>query len=333
MIATRTKATTSTPTSPTRPSFTAAMVCSDDSCPNRNPVDGTARTGASGSVAEGRKGPGGGMSAPSRETPPIGAVPRFVALEAAGEAAPSGWWPLRVGAVSATRSSTRSAAVSVDLASGSGTAPSRRGLGAGATWLSSTRAGVPQPEQNRAPANGDPQWVQNLIKITYNREPADSRPETNTQGVPSSDGGASVSVKRIGAKCRRIAESSGRPRLIASGVTTVAAAEAVGVRWPDGARWFRHAAGMPPISLDEPTGRYLSFSEREEIALLRHQAVGVREIARRLGRDPGTISRELRRNTATRSGKQLYVVAQWKAQQDAKPPKTPKLVDNQRLSG
>ncbi len=57
---------------------------------------------------------------------------------------------------------------------------------------------------------------------------------------------------------------------------------------------------MPPISLDEPTGRYLSFAEREEIALLRAQRVGVREIARQIGRDPGTISRELRRNAATR---------------------------------
>ena len=60
-------------------------------------------------------------------------------------------------------------------------------------------------------------------------------------------------------------------RLIASGVTTVEAAEAVGVSWPVGARWFRHAGGMPPLSLDEPTGRYLSFAEREEIALLRAQ--------------------------------------------------------------
>jgi IS30 family transposase len=122
-------------------------------------------------------------------------------------------------------------------------------------------------------------------------------------------------------------------RLIASGLTTVEAAEAVGVSWPVGARWFRHAGGMPPISLDEPTGRYLSFAEREEIALLRAREVGVREISRRLRRDPGTISRELRRNAATRSGKQLYraVVAQWKAQQAAKRPKTAKLVDNERL--
>jgi len=122
-------------------------------------------------------------------------------------------------------------------------------------------------------------------------------------------------------------------RLIASGVTTVEAAEGVGVSWPVGSRWFRHAGGMPPISLAEPTGRYLSFVEREEIALLHAQGHGVREIARRIGRDPGTVSRELRRNAATRGGKPVYraVVAQWKAQQAAKRPKTAKLADNERL--
>jgi len=90
---------------------------------------------------------------------------------------------------------------------------------------------------------------------------------------------------------------------------------------------------MSPISLDEPTGRYLSFAEREEIGLLKAQNLGVRVIARRVGRDPGTISRELRRNAATRCGKQEYraSVAQWKAQQAAKRPKVAKLAANARL--
>ena len=47
------------------------------------------------------------------------------------------------------------------------------------------------------------------------------------------------------------------------------------------------------------SGRYLSFAEREDIALLKAQRLGVREIARRTGRDPSTISRELRRNAST----------------------------------
>jgi IS30 family transposase len=161
------------------------------------------------------------------------------------------------------------------------------------------------------------------------------------------------SGRRIG-RCVRQCGHRGRPepsravqrefwRQISTGVTTVEAAAGVGVSWPVGARWFRHAGGMPPLSLDEPTGRYLSFAEREEIALLRAQHHGVRDIARRIGRDPGTVSRELRRNPATRSGKQVYraVVAQWKAQQAAKRPKTAKLAGNlslreyvqQRLSG
>lgn len=122
-------------------------------------------------------------------------------------------------------------------------------------------------------------------------------------------------------------------RLIARGITTAEAAAAVGVSWPVGSRWFRHAGGMSPLSLDEPSGRYLSFTEREEIALLRAKDLGVRAIARRLRRDPGTISRELRRNAATRGGKPEYraLVAQWKAQQAAKRPKTAKLVANDEL--
>src|SRR5262245_32061335 len=85
-------------------------------------------------------------------------------------------------------------------------------------------------------------------------------------------------------------------RLIATGITTVEAAEGVGVSAPVGIRWFRHAGGMAPLGLDVPTGRYLAFAEREEIALLKAQNKGVREIARAIGRDPGTVSRELRRN-------------------------------------
>ncbi len=36
-----------------------------------------------------------------------------------------------------------------------------------------------------------------------------------------------------------------------------------------GSRWFRDAGGMSPYSWSRPGGRYLSFAEREEIALLR----------------------------------------------------------------
>jgi IS30 family transposase len=63
------------------------------------------------------------------------------------------------------------------------------------------------------------------------------------------------------------------------------------------------------------------------------QDLGVREIARRLGRWPSTISRELRRNAATRGGKLEYraSVAQWKAERAARRPKPAKLATNPRL--
>ena len=51
--------------------------------------------------------------------------------------------------------------------------------------------------------------------------------------------------------------------LIATGITTAQAALQVGVSVQVGTRWFRHAGGMRPLALDEPSGRYLSFAERE----------------------------------------------------------------------
>ena len=124
-------------------------------------------------------------------------------------------------------------------------------------------------------------------------------------------------------------------RLIATGVSSEDAGAVVGVSGPVGSRWFRHGGGMAPMSLAEPTGRYLSFAEREELGLLTAQGLGVREIGRRMGRDPSTISRELRRNAATRGGKFGYraSVAQWKAELAARRPKTAKLATNDRLRG
>jgi IS30 family transposase len=120
---------------------------------------------------------------------------------------------------------------------------------------------------------------------------------------------------------------------IARGLSSEEAAVAVGVSQAAGGRWFRQRGGMPLSMVAAVTGRYLSFSEREEIAMLNTQGIGVREIARRLGRDPSTISRELRRNAATRGGKLEYraSVAQWKAELLARRPKTARLVVNDRL--
>jgi IS30 family transposase len=56
---------------------------------------------------------------------------------------------------------------------------------------------------------------------------------------------------------------------------------------------------MPPKRWARVSGRYLSFAEREEIAILHAQKVGFNEIGRRIGRAGSTVSRELRRNAAT----------------------------------
>ena len=122
-------------------------------------------------------------------------------------------------------------------------------------------------------------------------------------------------------------------REIRKGLIPREAAEAVGVSSAAGSRWFRHGGGMPSVELSSLSGRYLSFAEREEIAILTAQGCGVREIARRVDRAPSTISRELRRNAATRCGVVEYraSVAQWKADLIARRPKTAKLVSNERL--
>ncbi|WP_331738844.1 IS30 family transposase [Embleya sp. NBC_00896] len=122
-------------------------------------------------------------------------------------------------------------------------------------------------------------------------------------------------------------------REIAKGLTSEDAAIAVGASQAAGSRWFRERGGMPTHMVTPLSGRYLSFEEREEIALLKAQGVGVRETSRRLGRDPSTVSRELRRNAATRGGKLDYraSVAQWKAELVARRPKTAKLAGNERL--
>ena len=67
--------------------------------------------------------------------------------------------------------------------------------------------------------------------------------------------------------------------------TDVAGIEA-GVSSPVAYRWFRHAGGVNPSLPPTVSGRYLSFAEREDIAIWRAQKLGVREIARRLEPEP-----------------------------------------------
>jgi IS30 family transposase len=121
--------------------------------------------------------------------------------------------------------------------------------------------------------------------------------------------------------------------LVGQGVSSEDAGVRSGVSAAVGSRLFRHAGGMCDVSKAALSDRYLSFVEREEVALLRAQGMGVRAIALRLRRSASTISRELRRNAASRGGQIDYRAtnAQWHADRRVKRPKVAKLVSNDRL--
>jgi IS30 family transposase len=151
--------------------------------------------------------------------------------------------------------------------------------------------------------------------------------------------------RRADQTCRPPMWSPGRPSVarrehrqrfwaeIALGLACEDAAVEAGVSPTVGARWFRESGGMPSLPQTPLSGRYLSFVEREEIAMLRARGGGVCEIAGRMGRSPSTISRELRRNAATRGGYLDYraTTAQWHADRRARRPKNAKLAVNDAL--
>ena len=120
---------------------------------------------------------------------------------------------------------------------------------------------------------------------------------------------------------------------IARGLKTEDAAVEAGVSSPVAFRWFRHAGGMNPRLCPTVSGRYLAFTEREDIAIWHAQKIGVREMARRLDRSPSTISRELRRNASTRTYHLNYKasIAQWHAERRGRRPKVAKFAGNDRL--
>jgi IS30 family transposase len=121
---------------------------------------------------------------------------------------------------------------------------------------------------------------------------------------------------------------------IRSGASSVEAAAAVGVSGKTGARWFRRRGGVIPSIVEEPKGVRLSFTEREDIAALHAQRMGVRAIAREVGRDPATISRELRRVPPQPCGRRNPYrpsSAQADADTKARRPKTARLAKNEAL--
>jgi IS30 family transposase len=117
---------------------------------------------------------------------------------------------------------------------------------------------------------------------------------------------------------------------MARGEFITAAAAEVGTYREKGNRWLRHDGGIRPRRGRDLKGRCLAFSEREEIALARAGGESMRSIARRLGRSPSTISRELARN-ADRAGCYRSTAAHALAYTRASRPKPSKLKTNLRL--
>src|SRR5688500_19088941 len=91
---------------------------------------------------------------------------------------------------------------------------------------------------------------------------------------------------------RPVMRSPGRPSVgrrehrqrfwaaIARGERSDVAGVEAGVSPVVGVRWFREAGGMPPVSQATLSGRYLSFAEGVEIAVLRAGGCGVCVVGR-----------------------------------------------------
>ena len=119
---------------------------------------------------------------------------------------------------------------------------------------------------------------------------------------------------------------------VSEGASTEVAAAAAGVSAGTGRRWFRDAGGMSPVGVSARSGRYLSLAQREEIMVGLAQGRSVRSIAAAIGRSPSTVSREVRRNRGRRHPSHYRsTLAQAKAEERARRPKTAKLAGNRRL--
>ncbi len=110
---------------------------------------------------------------------------------------------------------------------------------------------------------------------------------------------------------------------------TDAAAKA-GTHRHRGLAWLRSAGGVRPRRGRDLQGRYLSFAEREEIALGRGAGQTIRAIAASLGRSASTVSRELARNSDA-GCRYRATTAHVLAYERASRPKAAKLVINTAL--
>ncbi len=115
-----------------------------------------------------------------------------------------------------------------------------------------------------------------------------------------------------------------------AGLSVNDSAVAAGGSWSWGRRIFVGFGGVNPTSISEPEGRrYLRFEEREEIMRLQAAGLGVRAIAREIGRPPSTISRRLKRAVGVRGYR--AGMAQTHADRGRRGPRNAKLATNLRL--
>jgi IS30 family transposase len=101
---------------------------------------------------------------------------------------------------------------------------------------------------------------------------------------------------------------------IAEGLTVASASQRARVGDQTGRGWFREAGGVPPLNTRDLSGRFLSLTEREEIAVGVAAGASARQIAAGLGRASSTVSRELGLWQRAHPGKPYRAVA---AQVDA----------------
>jgi IS30 family transposase len=121
--------------------------------------------------------------------------------------------------------------------------------------------------------------------------------------------------------------------LRSGGMSCSEASARVGVGNQTGRLWLVARGGVRPRVPRSPSGRFLSFAEREEIALGLAAGHSPALIARRLGRHRSTVTREIARHRGGHDAKLTYRAgrSQWRAQRNARRPKPAKLLGNLEL--
>jgi len=158
---------------------------------------------------------------------------------------------------------------------------------------------------------------------------------------------------------RRLEIESEYWSLLAAGVGTVEACRRVGIGRKTGYRWRAENGGLPPATLPEwiaddeaavgagaeaeqrgtagksrartRSNRFLSLLERQRIATLKREGLGVRAIAAAIGRTASTISRELQRNTLPHDLGYDGDLAHARARERARRPRRSRLIDDPQL--